>query len=64
MHVVFEGEIIYTQYCIENKRLDAELPKYKLGIRIDEYDHEGRDPNYEQCRQLLIESHELTVIRT
>ena len=64
MQVAFEGEIIHTQYCIENKRLDAYLLKYKIGIEIDEYDHEGRDPKYEQSRQLMIEDHWITVIRT
>ena len=59
-----EGEIIHTQYCIENKRLDAHLPKYKLEIEVDEYDHEYRDAEYEQSRQLLIKSHGITVIRT
>ena len=57
MQVAFEGEIIHTQYSIENKRLDAYLLKYKIGIEIDEYDHEGRDPKYEQSRQLMIEDH-------
>ena len=32
LQVAFEGEIILTQYCIENKRLDAYFSKYKLGI--------------------------------
>ena len=64
MQVAFEGKIILTQYCIENKRLDAYLPKYKLGIEVDEYDHEGRDPNYEQSRQLMIEGHGVTVFGT
>ena len=64
MQVAFEGQIIYIQYCIENKRLDAYLPKYKLGIEVDEYDHEGRDPNYEQSRQLMIEGHGVTVVGT
>ena len=27
LQVAFEGEIILTQYCIENKRLDAYFPK-------------------------------------
>ena len=64
LQVAFEGEIILTNYCIENKRLDAYLPKYKAGIEDDEYDHEGRDPNYEQSRQLMIEGHEITLFRT
>ena len=64
LQVAFEGKIILTQYCIENKRLDAYLPKYKLEIEVDKYDHESRNPNYEQIRQLMIEGHRITVIRT
>ena len=33
LQVAFEGEIVHTQNCIENKRLDAYFPKYKLGNR-------------------------------
>ena len=62
--VAFEGKIIHTQYCIENKRLDAYLPKRKLWIKVDEYDHEYRDAEYERSSQLMIESNEITVIRT
>ena len=51
------------QYCIQKKRLDAYLPKNKLGIEIDEYDHEYRDPTYEQSRPFLRKSHRITVIR-
>ena len=64
MQVAFEGEIIHTQYCIENKRFDDYLPKYKCGIEVDEYHHPYRDAEYERSKQLMIESHELTVIRT
>ena len=64
LQIVFEGEIILTQYCIENKRLDAYFSKYKLGIEVDEYNHEGRNSNYEKSRQLMIESHGITLIRT
>ena len=39
LQVAFEGKIIHTQYYIEKKRLDAYLPKYKLEITFDEYDH-------------------------
>ena len=55
LRVAFESKIIRTQYCIKNRRLDAYLPKYKLGIEADEYDHEYRDPNYKESRQLMIE---------
>ena len=64
MQVAFDGKILHTQYRIENKRLDAYLPKYKLGTEVDDYDHESRDPNYEQIRQLMLEGHRITVIRT
>ena len=64
LQVAFEGEIILTQHCIKNKRLDAYFPKYKLGIEVDEYNHEGRNSEYKQSKQLMIESHGITIIRT
>ena len=64
LHVAFEEEIILTQYCIKNKRIDAYFSKYKLGIEVDEYNHEGRNFEYEQSRQFMIESHGITIIRT
>ena len=64
LQVAFEGEIILTQYCIENKRIDAYFSEYKLGIEIDEYNHESRNFNYEKSRQLMIESYGITIIRT
>ena len=60
----FEGEIILTQYCIENKKIDAYFSKYKLGIEIDEYNHESRNSNFEKSRQLMIESYGITIIIT
>ena len=51
-------------YCIENKRIDAYFSKYKLGIEVDEYNYEGRNSNYEKSRQLMIENHRITIIRT
>ena len=50
LQVAFEGEIILTQYCIKNERIDAYFSKYKLGIEVDEYNHEGRNFNYEKSR--------------
>ena len=64
LQVAFEGETILTQYCIKKKRLVTYFPKYKLGIEVDEYNHEGRNSNYEKSRQLMIESHGITIIRT
>ena len=64
LQVTFEGEIILTQYCIKNKRSDAYFPKHQLRIEVDEYNHEGRDFEYKQSRQFMIESYEITIIRT
>ena len=64
LQVAFEGEIVLTQYCIENKRIDAFFSKRKLGIEIDKYSQEGRNSNYEKNRQLIIENHGITFIRT
>ena len=64
MQVLFEGEMILTQHCIKNKRTDAYFSNYKLGIEVDEYNHEGRNSEYKQSRQLMIESHGTTIIRT
>ena len=50
LQVAFEGEIILTQYCIKNKRIDAYFSKYKLGIEVDEYNHEGRNSKKKQSR--------------
>ena len=64
LQTTFEGEIIITQYWIENKRIDAYFSKYKLAIEVDEYNHEDRDFNYEKNRQSMIENHGVTIIRT
>ena len=55
LQFAFEGEIMHTQYCVQNKRLDFYFSKHKLGVEIDEYDHADRDFEYEQRRQLRIE---------
>ena len=64
LQVAFEGEIILTLHCIKNKRIDAYFSKYKLGIEVDEYNHEGRNFEYEQSRQFMIASYGITIIRT
>ena len=64
LQVAFEGEIILTQHCIKNKKIDAYFSKYKIGIEVDEYNHEGRNFEYEQSRQFMIGSYGITVIRT
>ena len=42
LQVAFEGEIMHTQYCIKNKRLDHYFPEHKIVIETDEYGHIGR----------------------
>ena len=64
LQVALEGEIILTQYCIENKRLDAYFSEYKLGIELDEFNHEGRNVNYEKSRPFMKQNHGITIIRT
>ena len=61
LHDKFEGETIITQYSIKNKRLDAYMPEYKIGIEIDEHKHEYRN---EESRTKVTENHEITLIRT
>ena len=64
LQIAFKGEIIHTQYCIKNKRVDAYFFKYKLGIEVDEYNHEGRKSEYKQSTQFMIESYGITITRT
>ena len=63
MQAAFEGEIILTQHCIKNKK-NAYFSNYKLGTEVDKYKHEDRNSEYEQTRQLMIESCGITIIRT
>ena len=46
LQVAFEGEIMHTQYCVQNKRLDFYFSEHKLGVEIDEYGHSDRDFEY------------------
>ena len=50
MQVAFGGDIMHTQYCVKNKRLDGDFLKHKLGIEIDEYGHVDRNFEDEQSR--------------
>ena len=54
LQVAFEGEIMHTQYRVQNKKLDFYLPEHKLRLEIDEYCHVDRDFEHEQSRQLMI----------
>jgi very-short-patch-repair endonuclease len=46
------------QYSVKNGkktyRIDYYLPKYKIAIEIDEFNHCGRDKNYEKIRETFI----------
>ena len=57
-------KLFLLSIVIENKRLDAYFSNYKLGIEVNEYNHEGINSNYEKSRQLMIESHGITIVRT
>ena len=52
---VFAAEEIILQYNVLGYRVDAYLPKNKLGIEIDEKGHNGRSIHYEIERQKAIE---------
>ena len=55
LQVAFEGEIMHTQYFVQNRRLDFYFSEYKLGVKIDEYGQADRDFENEQSRELMIE---------
>ena len=64
MQVEFEGDILDTQYLVQNKRLDFYFFEHKLKVEIDEYGRADRDFEYEQSRQwskknLVVKSLEL-----
>ena len=42
LQVAFKGEIMHTQYCVQNKRLVFFFSEHKLGVEIDEYGHADR----------------------
>ena len=54
LQVAFEGGLMHTQYCVQNKRLDFYFSERWLGVEIDEYGDADRDFEYEQNRQLMI----------
>ena len=55
MQIAFEREIMHTQYCVQNRRLDLYFPKCKLGTEINNYGHVDRNFEDEQSKQLTIE---------
>ena len=57
-------EKCYLLNIVLKTRLDAYFSKYKVGIEVDEYDNEDANSNYEESREFMIESHEITVTRT
>ena len=55
MKEVFEGENIQTEYSVLDFRVDLYFHKYKLAIEVDEFNHSGKDFDYELTRQKAIE---------
>ena len=51
----FHGEKMERQFKIGNYRIDLYLPEHKIAVECDEFDHVGRDINYEIFRQKFIE---------
>ena len=51
LQVEFEGDILDTQYFVQNKRLDFYFFEHKLKVGIDEYGYADRNFEYEQSRQ-------------
>jgi very-short-patch-repair endonuclease len=47
----FAGEVMVTQYQVNNYRIDLYFPNHKLAIECDERDHADRNPNYEIDRE-------------
>ena len=41
-------EKLFLLSIVLKKRIDAYFSKYKLGIEVDEYNHESRISNYEK----------------
>ena len=52
---VFAAEKIILQRNVLGYTIDAYLPKYKLGIEVDEQEHNDRSIDYEIERQKAIE---------
>ena len=50
--------------CGEQDIIKILHDNYKIGIEIDEYNHEYMNFNYEESRTKMIENHEITLIRT
>ena len=51
----FRGEKMKRQFKIGNYRIELYLPEDKIAVECDEFDHIGRDINYEIFRQKFIE---------
>jgi len=52
----FNGETFLLQHTICNYRIDLYMPKYKLAIECDEFDHCDRDKDHEQIRETFIKN--------
>ena len=63
LHVAFQVEIMHTQCCVQNKRLDFYFSEHKVGVEIDEYGHGDRHFECEQSRQLMIKKNGSKITR-
>ena len=63
LQAAFQGEIMHTQYWVQNKRLDFYFSEHKVEVEIDEYGHGDRHFECEQSRQLMIQKIGSKIIR-
>ena len=52
----FEGENMETQHSLLNYKIELYFHEYKLAVKIDENNHQGKNENYEKQRQKEIEN--------
>ena len=52
----FEGQMMHTQYSVDQYKIGLYFPKHKLAVECDEFGHLDRDIEYEVKRQKCTEN--------
>ena len=52
----FVGQMMHTQYSVDQYKIDLYFPKHKLAIECDEFGHLDRDIEYEVKQQKYVEN--------
>ena len=55
--------VVHKQYRVSKYKLDAYIPRLKLGIEIDEHGHSTYDGDEEKEREEVLRSHDIVCIR-